>query len=320
MKSSSKILLTAAGLGAMLTLGHVMPIAAQDDPMVIVNENGERVEIPAPQEQRQGQLTVDALPGGGGLATREGSVTYTDDSGVEQTVDLSTARSVSVTQSSQIVVENGQQVVQQTGKMIVVDADGQRHEIDTSENGNAGSIVDADAMSDDDGEMDHSRPKQFMVGLHCGPVPELLQSHLNLSPETGLVVQHVLDGKPAAAAGIQKNDILLYADDQQLSVIPDLIAAVNRAGNEDAPLSITLVRAGEEIQVDVRPAEREEGSPAGLLPHQLGLDALDLDLDLDGMPMPGEELNLDDRFDQLRDQIEMMRKRMSEEMGTEMTQ
>ena len=316
MKNLSKITLTISGLFAILALGHATTIVAQEDPVVIVNENGERVEVAAPQESRQGPRTVDALPGGG-WAKREGSVTYTDDSGVEQTVDLGTARSVSVSQSSQIVVENGQQTVQQTGKMIVIDADGQRHEIDTRETGNTGSVVDDNRMSDN-GEAEDSRPRQFMVGLHCGPVPELLQSHLNLSPETGLVVEHVLDGNPAAAAGIQKNDILLYADDQQLSAIPDLIAAVNRAGNEDAPLSITLVRAGEEIQVEVRPAERAQGAMGGLLPHQLGLD--DFDLEMDGMPMPGEELNLDDRFDQLRDQIEMMRKRMRDEMGAEPNQ
>ena len=317
MKNSLKTALIVLGMFATFSLGLVNTSVAQDDPVVIVDENGQRAEIPAAPVEQQGQSPAGALPKVG-FASREGSVTYTNDRGVEQTVDLGTARSVSVTQSSQVVVENGRQFVQQTEQMIVVDADGQRHKITISDNGNSGSAVDVDPASGD--EANDSPPKNFMIGLHCGPVPELLQAHLRLEPETGLVVEHVLEGKPAAIAGIEKNDVLLYADDQQLRGISDLIAAANRAGKEEVSISITLVRAGEEIQVDVSPVERQPGAPTGILPHQFdGLQGLlDQEMDLEGVPMPEVELNLDGQFNQLRDQIELMRRRMQEEMDGEL--
>ena len=71
------------------------------------------------------------------------------------------------------------------------------------------------------------------------------------------MVTQVPQNSAAAKAGVQKHDILLFADDKQVISERDLSAAVQAAGKAKAGVSLTLIRGGKEIAVAVTPEQRK---------------------------------------------------------------
>lgn len=96
----------------------------------------------------------------------------------------------------------------------------------------------------------------YWIGVGCEPVPAVLQAQLKLPEGEGLAVVTVAEGSPAAAAGIQVNDVLLAAGDQPLKSVADLVSAVDEA--KEREINIKLLRAGETMTLTVRPAKRPE--------------------------------------------------------------
>ncbi len=105
----------------------------------------------------------------------------------------------------------------------------------------------------------------YWIGVGCEPVPAVLQAQLKLPEGEGLVVATVAEGSPAAAAGIQVNDVLLAAGDKPLKSVADLVSAVDEA--KEREINIKLLRAGEATTLTVRPARRpEEAQQRGFPP------------------------------------------------------
>jgi membrane-associated protease RseP (regulator of RpoE activity) len=94
--------------------------------------------------------------------------------------------------------------------------------------------------------------RRWMIGLQCVAADKLIRGHLKLG-ETGLVVQDVIDGSPAATAGLQEDDILLQVSDKKLTATGDLMQQVQASRGE--PLEINILRAGDPMKVTVVPQE-----------------------------------------------------------------
>ncbi|MCA9079924.1 MAG: PDZ domain-containing protein [Planctomycetaceae bacterium] len=90
------------------------------------------------------------------------------------------------------------------------------------------------------------------LGVVVNGLPEGVGSHLGFGNQEGVIVAKVLDGGPAAKAGIQQFDILLKLGDQTFGTPKDLQKAVQAAASK--PVSITLMRAGKQQTVEVTPA------------------------------------------------------------------
>lgn len=103
--------------------------------------------------------------------------------------------------------------------------------------------------------MEHA---QYTIGVKCKPVSELLATQLQLEPNKGLVVQTFDRNSPAAKADIKKLDILMFAEDRELSTISDLYEVVNKAGQENGEVPLTIIRGGKEIGIDVGVVARPE--------------------------------------------------------------
>ncbi|MDB4767054.1 PDZ domain-containing protein, partial [bacterium] len=185
----------------------------------------------------------------GGLRGRTFTVTGPD--GDTKEISTDDARSIVVNRSFSSVTENGERKIKQGGTAIIVAADGQRYEVDLS-------TLDDDQL---EGQPIEAKPvevkKSYMIGVFCEPVPAMMRSQLNLDEDVGLVVKRVQDGSPAAVAGVKQFDILLYADDKLLSDVNELTGVVTEAGAEDQAFTLTVMRGGEEIPVEVTPSERE---------------------------------------------------------------
>ncbi len=99
-------------------------------------------------------------------------------------------------------------------------------------------------------------PIAYWIGVKCmGPLPSVLQTHLNLPENQGLLVVDVVPNSPAATAGIKIDDILLTIDDRPLESVLNLVDAVKQSGDQKA-MKLGLLREGKMQSVDLTPARR----------------------------------------------------------------
>jgi len=87
---------------------------------------------------------------------------------------------------------------------------------------------------------------------------------LNLRENEGLLIEEVAPNSPAAAAKLERFDVLLKANGRSLAGVQDLIAAVDAAKGQK--LALDVIRHGKPMKVDVTPAKRPPGEISRLLP------------------------------------------------------
>jgi membrane-associated protease RseP (regulator of RpoE activity) len=96
------------------------------------------------------------------------------------------------------------------------------------------------------------------LGVLLSPVPDALRVQLGeaLPSGQGVLVRDVMDGTPAAQAGLKPYDILIRYDDQKLFSAEQLTRLV-RAGKPDQEVTLRIVRAGavEDILVTLGQAQ-----------------------------------------------------------------
>ncbi|MEP6708725.1 MAG: PDZ domain-containing protein, partial [Verrucomicrobiota bacterium] len=116
-----------------------------------------------------------------------------------------------------------------------------------------------------------NRPKEpvTFLGVETSPVPRVVSEQLGLPKGFGLVVDYVVPDSPAAAAGVQQNDIMRMLNDQIL-LEPGQLGKLVRSFNEGATINLTLLRKGKEIKVTPKLTKHEMPAPHG--PFGMGFD------------------------------------------------
>jgi S1-C subfamily serine protease len=76
-----------------------------------------------------------------------------------------------------------------------------------------------------------------------------------LGVDAGVLVESVAEGGAAAAGGVEAGDVITAADGERLEIVEDLFAFLRRHRPGDR-VTLTLVRDGEQRNVDVTLAER----------------------------------------------------------------
>ena len=103
------------------------------------------------------------------------------------------------------------------------------------------------------------------VALAPSDVAARLRRSVGLDERPGLLVRHVSDDSPAAAAGIREGDLLVRAGDRDLASPDDLFAVLGETG-AGGELVIVVVRGVEELTVTAafpaEPAAAESGEVA----------------------------------------------------------
>ena len=74
--------------------------------------------------------------------------------------------------------------------------------------------------------------------------------------DKGILVQAVVPDSPAAKAGIAQNDVILKADDKPISVMGDVLKAVDAA--KDKEMKLEILRDGQSKTIAVTPAKRPD--------------------------------------------------------------
>ncbi|MBV9660967.1 MAG: trypsin-like peptidase domain-containing protein [Acidimicrobiales bacterium] len=95
-------------------------------------------------------------------------------------------------------------------------------------------------------------PARRRLGIALTPshVAARLRSAVGLPPRPGLLVRDVAPETPAAAAGIQRGDLIVAAGGSPVESLDGLLAAVDSVG-PDGRLTLAVVRGAEELAVDV---------------------------------------------------------------------
>jgi len=94
------------------------------------------------------------------------------------------------------------------------------------------------------------------LGVETSEVPNVVSEQLGLAKGFGLVVDYVVPDGPAAAAGVQQNDILKMLNDQILTE-PDQLAKLLRSYSEGTNVTLTVLRKGQEQKITVKLTKKE---------------------------------------------------------------
>jgi hypothetical protein len=169
-----------------------------------------------------------------------------------------------IRKSSTTVNSNGEKQTKSSGKMVIIGPDGKRKEIELDE------MEDMEPMNFNIPGFAFGRPairlnqpnsenakEGFAIGSVYRPVTDAMRSQLDLG-DRGLLVLSVSDDSPAAKAGVEKYDILIFADDKELETKKDLDSVVEIAGKEKQSFSLGLIRKGKELTVEVSPIEKSK--------------------------------------------------------------
>ena len=94
------------------------------------------------------------------------------------------------------------------------------------------------------------------LGVETSEVPSVLCDQLGLAKGFGLVVDYVVPDGPAAAAGVQQNDVIKMLNDQILTD-PGQLAKLVRSYSEGTNVTLTILRKGQEQKVTVKLTKKE---------------------------------------------------------------
>jgi serine protease Do len=94
------------------------------------------------------------------------------------------------------------------------------------------------------------------LGVETSQVPTVVSEQLGLAKGFGLVVDYVVPNGPAAAAGIQQNDILKMLNDQIL-IEPSQLRKLLQSFSEGTQVTLTILRKGQEQKITVKLTKKE---------------------------------------------------------------
>jgi len=94
------------------------------------------------------------------------------------------------------------------------------------------------------------------LGVETSEVPNVVSEQLGLAKGFGLVVDYVVPDGPAAAAGVQQNDIIKMLNDQILTE-PDQLSKLVRSYSEGTTVNLTVLRKGKEEKIGVKLSKKE---------------------------------------------------------------
>src|SRR5436309_9709878 len=103
-----------------------------------------------------------------------------------------------------------------------------------------------------------NRPKEpvTFLGVETSQVPRVVSEQLGLPKGFGLVVDYVVPDSPAAAAGVQQNDIMRMLNDQIL-LEPGQLRKLLQTFQEGQTVTLTVMRKGQEQKISVKLVKKE---------------------------------------------------------------
>ena len=145
----------------------------------------------------------------------------------------------------------------------------------------------------------------IFLGVETSTVPSVVADQLGLAKGFGLVVDYVVPDGPAAAAGVQQNDILKMLNDQIL-LEPGQLRKLLQTFQEGQTVTLTVMRKGQEQKISVKLVKKEvRGRRDGGMPghHDFGFNFDNGDMDFGNVDLGDLKERLQDMKEQLKEQI-----------------
>src|SRR5882724_778333 len=149
----------------------------------------------------------------------------------------------------------------------------------------------------------------IFLGVETSTVPSVVADQLGLAKGFGLVVDYVVPDGPAAAAGVQQNDILKMLNDQIL-LEPGQLRKLLQTFQEGQTVTLTVMRKGQEQKISVKLVKKEvRGRRDGGMPghHDFGFN-FDSG-DFEGMDFGNVDLG------DLKERLQDMKEHLKEQLG-----
>src|SRR5205814_3872563 len=144
----------------------------------------------------------------------------------------------------------------------------------------------------------------IFLGVETSQVPTVVSEQLGLSKGLGLVVEYVVPNSPAAAAGIQQNDILKMLNDQIL-IEPSQLRKLLQTFSDGTDITLTILRKGQEQKITVKLTKKEVPRHHAMMPGMPGGDH-DWDFDETG------DLN-----EQMKEMKQQLKEQLKEQLGAQ---
>jgi serine protease Do len=143
------------------------------------------------------------------------------------------------------------------------------------------------------------------LGVETSSVPSVVCDQLGIAKGFGLVVDYVVPDGPAAAAGVQQNDILKMLNDQIL-LEPGQLAKLVRSYSEGTTVTLTVLRKGQEQKIPVKLTKKEVPKRHAFGPgHNMDFNYDLGDVDLGNLKerLQGLKENMKDQFGERGDMV-----------------
>ena len=88
------------------------------------------------------------------------------------------------------------------------------------------------------------------LGIEPAQVTPSMSQAFNLGTDTGVLIQRVVEGGPAAKAGLREGDVIVQMDDRKIELVEDVFAEL-RDHKPGEQVAVTVVRGGDRNEVDV---------------------------------------------------------------------
>jgi membrane-associated protease RseP (regulator of RpoE activity) len=147
------------------------------------------------------------------------------------------------------------------------------------------------------------------LGVNVVPVPRLLYAHIKELPAgCGVVVTQVVPGSPAAAAGLQNDDILVQYDEHKIRDCEHLVQLI-RNDKPEHKVKLVYLRSGAQVTAEatltqgavlqlVQPAGKAE-STREEVPRAIGKQASPSSINVSATPLPGGNMRVNfDYYDE----------------------
>ena len=95
------------------------------------------------------------------------------------------------------------------------------------------------------------------LGVSLGDLTPETAEQFGIQADSGAVIAEVLPSEPAAQAGVEAEDVVTAIDSEEVESSGDLLSALCDYSPGD-PATLTVLRNGEEVALEVRLGEREE--------------------------------------------------------------
>jgi serine protease Do len=110
------------------------------------------------------------------------------------------------------------------------------------------------------------------LGIEIQELTEQLKGHFGLSQEgVGVLINDVIDGSPAAKAGMKRGDIILSLEDMPISSLSDYRDTLGEYTAGDH-LRLKIFRKGKELTVSAKPSPFPLGYAQELLYRRVGIE------------------------------------------------